>query len=267
MAQHSNYTRSKKPPVISETVRKTVEPPVEENEAEEIIHTRTVGGRTTQIPTHVLHEGAESDDEEEEMSDNRSGRSGVESDRSSEWIESRSKATSSSEPSSLRRRSSQEDRGMPRLTDATNSPHSFDQPPLRGGKLRVVPRVGSDPKPTSKVTDPDEVAARSAQLVEKLQRFIQEREDVLRTPRNEPRICGDRRKPREAVSMDGGRHGPVAFHTFETALVDSGIQGRHFLDSSTVCKRVQSAVARCWNLARGCLVETLSSQRAHQLRI
>ena len=95
-----------------------------------------------------------------------------------------------------------------------------------------VPRVKGDAKSTHEVVDPDELASRSTQLIEQLQRFIQERGHASGTPRDDPFTCRDRREPWEAVSTDGGRRGPVTSQIFETALGKSGTRGRRFLDKS-----------------------------------
>ena len=235
--QHPYNTRSKGLPALAETVRKTVDSPVEAIDAEVTNRMRVVSERTPQIPTHVLREGMESGADEEETSADESVRSEADSDRSSEWIESRSRATSpaSSVPPSPRRRSGTEDQTAPRLVDASDSLRPLHQPPSRGGRSRAAPRIGSGAKRNSEATDPEDLAARSAQLIEQLQRFIQEREQALASPRNEPLICGDRRDPREAESRDGGRRGPVASHSFGTALADSGTRGQQFSDNGAQC--------------------------------
>ena len=169
--QHPYNTRSKGLPPRADTVRKTAESPVEAIDVDETNRTRVVSERTSQIPTHVLRGGMESDADAEEMYDNESGLSDEDSDRSSEWIESRSRATSpaSSVPPSPKRRSGTEDQTAPRLMDASDSLRPLHQPPSRGGRSRAAPRIGSGAKRNSEATDPEDLAARSAQLIEQLQ--------------------------------------------------------------------------------------------------
>ena len=221
------------PPASFETVLKIVEPPKGGNESEVVARTRTAGGDATLIPTHVLSEGAESDDAETEMSGSMSERSGAESDDSGEWVETRSKATSpaSSVSASSRRRSDQEGREGLRRTDAADTLRSLGQSAPRGVKSKGVPRVKGDAKSTLEAVGPDELASRSTQLIEQLQRFIQERGNATGTPRDDPFTCRDRREPWEAVSLDGGRGGPVTSQFFETALGNAGTRGRRYLDN------------------------------------
>ena len=229
--RHSYNLRPKRVPNPDETKRKEIVSPTVAVEAGMEPGRRSPVVDRERIPTHVLDADAESGDDEDELLETQSEQSEGGSDRSSQWIESRSRATSpaSSVPSSSRRRSSMEARGMSHPTDITVPPRSLGQLPSQEGGLREAPRHGIGPNPAPEIESPEELAMRSMQLIVQLQRFIQEREEALASPRNEPLICGDRPDPREAESRRGGRHGPVASQLSEVALAQPGARG-HFSD-------------------------------------
>ena len=231
--RHSYNLRPKRVPNPDETKRKEIFPPTITVTAGMESGRQPTGKNRVRIPTHVLDTDAESAEDEDEVLENQSGQSEGESDRSSPWIDSRSRATSpaSSVPSSSRRRSSVEDREVSHPAGITVHPRSLGQLPSQGGGSKEAPgcRNGSNPAP--EIESPEELAMRSTQLIAQLQRFIQEREEVLASPRNEPGICGDCPDPREAESRRGGRHRPVASQPSEVALAQPGARD-HFSNNT-----------------------------------
>ena len=231
--RHSYNLRPKRVPNPNETKRKEIASPTITVTAGMESGRQPIGENRGRIPTQVLDTDAESEVGDDESLVDQSEQSEAESDRSSQWIESQSRATSpaSSVSSSSKRRSSVEDREMSHSADVAVPPRSLGQLSFQEGGFKEAPRHSDGPNPAPESESPEELAMRSTQLIAQLQRFIQEREEVLASPRNEPLICGDRPDPREAESRRGGRHGPVASQPSEVALAQLGARD-HFSDTS-----------------------------------
>ena len=229
--RHSYNVRPKRVPNPDETKLKEIASPTITVTAGMEPSRQSTDESRGRIPTHVLDTDAESEVGDDESLVNQLEQSEAESDSSSQWIESRSRATSpaSSVPSTPKRRSSMENRELSHPTDVTVPPRSLGQLPSQEGRLKAAPKGSDGLNLAPETENPEELAMRSTQLIAQLQRFIQEREEALASPRNEPLICGDRPDPREAESRRGGRHGPVASQLSEVALAQPGARG-HFSD-------------------------------------
>ena len=227
--RHSYNLRPKRVPNPDETKLKEIASPTITVTAGMEPSRQSTDENRGRIPTHVLDTDAESVVGDDESLVNQSEQSEAESDSSSQWIESRSRATSpaSSVPSSPKRRSSMEDRELSHPADVTVPPRSLGQLPSQEGRLKAAPRCSDGSNPAPETENPEELAMRSTQLISNLQRFIQEREEALASPRNEPHICGGRLASREEEAGINGRHGPLSSQLFGTDPARPGTEKSH----------------------------------------
>ena len=236
---HHYNLRRKRRVDTDETTRKEIAPPAGAIDA--AMDNRRPGTNVEEerIPRHVLEAGTESETEDggksnEDQVESEDGGS----DRSSEWIDSRSKATSlaSSPSSSPRPPAGREEVMMPQLTVESDLRAHFDpRIPSPVGKSRESPKLSADAGSFGAIGDPEELARQSTRLIEQVQRFIQEREEALATPRNDPYTCGGRPALREAEANRDGRHGPQPTQLIGDTLVVSGTRGKRPSDNGAQC--------------------------------
>ena len=183
-------------------------------------------GRDDPVSMRSFDTEAESETDDDLLYEIRSELGQHESDGPPQWAEARSHVSTpnSSTPPSPRRRNGAEREAIQPFGDPLSSTSTHDQPRLRDERSGAVPSRQRGSTLDPEAANPGELAAQSAQLIAQLQRFIQEREQALRSPGNEFVIRRNPLRPFDAGRDDHleGRHGPQASKFLGTAYAKPG---------------------------------------------
>ena len=225
---HSYNLRPSRRPAHTETLRAEIEAQILAPGVDVEANHRPVGGHNERVQARSPETDDESDARYELRSEVQSELSEQESEGSG-YMESRSRVTTpdSSLPSSPRRRAGAEEDTSLRQVVAKDIPVPPGQPHIRDERSDEALGLRRVPSAAREGADPTDLELRSTRLIEQLQKFIQEREQALASPRNDPYISRGRLASREDEAVINGRHGPQSSKFFGTDPARPGTEKSH----------------------------------------